>query len=59
MVYRSVSMHLVGQFLHGEPAGLDGLQKFFSDIDRPKRAFFGRLNKALQRDAGPILRHFS
>lgn len=52
MVYRIVSMHLVGQFLHGEPAGLDGLEKLFSDIDRLNRAFFGRLNSAVQRDAG-------
>jgi hypothetical protein len=31
---------------------LDGLEGFFSDIDRLNQAFFGRLNRAVQRDAG-------
>jgi hypothetical protein len=52
MVYRIVSMHLLGCFLRGEPVGLDGLDAFFSDIDRLNHAFFGRLNRAVQRDAG-------
>jgi hypothetical protein len=52
MVYRIVSMHLVGHFLRGEPVGLDGLDGFFSDIDRLNHAFFGRLKRAVQRDAG-------
>lgn len=52
MVYRIVSMHLLGCFLRGEPVGLDGLDRFFSDIDRLNHAFFGRLNRAVQRDAG-------
>ncbi len=51
MVYRIVSMHLFGCFLRGEPVGLDGLQGFFSDIDRLNHAFFGRLKRAVQRDA--------
>ncbi len=51
-VYRIVSMHLMGCFLRGEPASLDGLDEFFSDIDRVNRAFFARLNHAVQRDAG-------
>lgn len=51
MVYRIVSMHLLGRFLRGEPAGLDGLKEFFSDIDQLNRAFAGRLNRAAQRDA--------
>jgi len=51
-VYRILSMHLMGRFLRGEPAGLDGLDGFFSDIDRLNQAFFGRLNRAVQRDAG-------
>ena len=51
-VYRIVSMHLLGCFLRGEPVGLDGLDAFFSDIDRLNHAFFGRLNRAVQRDAG-------
>ena len=52
MVYRIVSMHLMGQFLRDEPAGLDGLKEFFADIDRLNHAFFARLNRAVQRDAG-------
>ncbi len=52
IVYRIVSMHLMGRFLLGESAGLDGLDEFFSDIDRLNRAFFARLNRAVQRDAG-------
>lgn len=52
MVYRIVSMHLLGCFLRGEPVGLDGLNEFFSEIDRLNHAFFGRLNRAVQRDAG-------
>jgi hypothetical protein len=51
-VYRIVSMHLLGHFLRGEPVGLDGLDEFFSDIDRLNHAFFGRLKRAVQRDAG-------
>jgi len=52
MVYRIVSMHILACFLHGEPVGLDGLDQFFSDIDRLNHAFFGRLNRAVKRDAG-------
>lgn len=52
MVYRIVSMHLLGHFLRGEPGGLDGLKEFFSDIDKLNHAFSGRLNRAVQRDAG-------
>lgn len=52
MVYRIVSMHLMGGFLRGEPVRLDGLDEFFSDIDRLNRAFFVRLNHAVERDAG-------
>jgi Domain of unknown function (DUF6901) len=51
-VYRIASMHLFGCFLRGEPVGLEGLDRFFSDIDRLNQAFFGRLNRAVQRDAG-------
>ena len=51
VVYRIVSMHLFGCFLRGEPAGLEGLSGFFSDIERLNQAFFGRLNRAVQRDA--------
>jgi len=51
-VYRIVSMHLMGQFLRGEPAGLEGLKEFFADIERLNHAFFARLNRAVQRDAG-------
>lgn len=52
VVYRIVSMHLMGHFLRGEPVSLDGLDSFFSDIDRLNHAFFGRLKRAVQRDAG-------
>lgn len=52
MVYRIVTMHLMGCYLRGEPVGLDGLDGFFSDIERLNHAFSGRLNRALQRDAG-------
>ena len=52
MVYRIVSMHLLGCFLRGEPVGLDGLNEFFSEIEQLNHAFFGRLNQAVQRDAG-------
>ena len=51
-VYRIVSMHILGCFLRDEPVGLDGLDQFFSDIDRLNHAFFGRLNRAVKRDAG-------
>ena len=51
MVYRIVSMHLLSCFLRGESVTLDGLDGFFSDIDRLNHAFFGRLNRAVQRDA--------
>ena len=51
VVYRIVSMHLFGCYLRGEPAGLDGLDGFFSDLERLNQAFFGRLNRAVQRDA--------
>ena len=51
-VYRIASMHLLGCYLRGEPVGLDGLEAFFSDIDRLNRAFSGRLQLAVQRDAG-------
>lgn len=51
-VYRIVSMHLLGCFLRGEPVGLHGLHEFFSEIDRLNHAFFARLNRAVQRDAG-------
>ncbi len=50
-VYRIVSMHLLGCFLRGEPVGLDGLDEFFSAIDRLNHAFFARLSRAVQRDA--------
>lgn len=52
VVYRIVSMHLMGCFLRGEPAGLEGLDGFFADVDRLNHAFFGRLKRAVQRDAG-------
>jgi hypothetical protein len=51
-VYRIVSMHLLGHFLRGEPVGLEGLDEYFSDIDRLNQAFFARLKRAVQRDAG-------
>ena len=51
-VYRIVSMHLMGCHLRGEPVGLDGLDGFFSDIERLNHAFSGRLKRAVQRDAG-------
>jgi len=51
VVYRIVSMHLMGQFLRGEPADLQGLDGFFADIDRLNHAFFKRLKRAVQRDA--------
>lgn len=52
MVYRIVSMHLMGGYLRGEPAGLDRLDGFFSDIEKLNHAFSGRLNRAVKRDAG-------
>ena len=52
MVYRIVSMHLMGCHLRGEPLGLDGLDRLFSDIERLNHAFSARLNRAVQRDAG-------
>ena len=51
-VYRIVSMHLLGCYLRGEPAGLDGLEKFFSDLETLNHAFFARLTRAVERDAG-------
>lgn len=51
-VYRIVSMHLLGCHLRGAAAGLDGLDELFADIDRLNHAFFGRLKRAVQRDAG-------
>jgi hypothetical protein len=51
-VYRIVSMHLLGCFLQGQSSGLDGLDKFFADIELLNQAFCGRLNRALKRDAG-------
>lgn len=51
MVYRVVSMHLMGHYLQGEPVGLDGLRQFFDDIDRLNHAFAGRLIRAVERDA--------
>ena len=51
-VYRIVSMHLMGCFLRGEPVGLDGLGGFFYDIEVLNHAFFARLSRAVQRDAG-------
>jgi hypothetical protein len=51
-VYRIVSMHLMGCFLRGEPLELNGLDVFFSDIEKLNQAFFGRLNRAVERDAG-------
>jgi hypothetical protein len=51
-VYRIVSMHLLGCFLRGEPAGLEGLDGLFSDIDQLNHAFSDRLKRAAQRDAG-------
>ena len=52
MVYRIVSMHLTGSFLRGEAAGLEGLDRLFADVDRLNHAFFARLKRAPQRDAG-------
>jgi hypothetical protein len=52
MVYRIVSMHLTGCFLRGEPANLDALGRFLSDIEKLNRAFSGRLRSGMQRDAG-------
>ena len=52
LVYRIVSMHLMSCLLRGEPLGLDALDRFLSDIDRLNHAFFGRLNSAVERDAG-------
>lgn len=52
VVYRIASMHLFGCFLRGEPVDLDGLVGFFSDLERLNHAFSGRLNRAVQRDAG-------
>lgn len=51
-VYRIVAMQLMGCFLHNEPLDLHGLDSFFSDVERLNQAFFGRLNRAVQRDAG-------
>jgi len=51
-VYRIVSMHLLGCFLRGEHVGLEGLDGFFAEIDKLNQAFFGRLNRAVERDAG-------
>lgn len=52
MVYRIVSMQLTGCFLRGEPVGLYGLDALLADIDQLNHAFSGRLNRAVQRDAG-------
>ncbi len=52
MVYRIVSMHLMGRYLRGKPAGLEGLDRILADIDTLNHAFAGRLNRAVQRDAG-------
>lgn len=52
VVYRIISMHLLGCFLRGEAAGLQGLREFFADIERLNQAFSGRLNRAAERDAG-------
>lgn len=52
LVYRIVSMHVMDRLLRGEPPGLDGLDGFLSDIDRLNHAFFGRLKRAVERDAG-------
>ena len=52
LVYRIVSMHVMGRLLHDESVGLDGLDRFLSDIDRLNHAFFGRLKRAVERDAG-------
>lgn len=51
-VYRIVAMHLFGCFLRGKPGSLDGLHGFFSNVDQLNQAFFNRLNRAVQRDAG-------
>ena len=52
MVYRIVTMHLMGRYLRGKPAGLEGLERILTDIDTLNHAFAGRLNRAVQRDAG-------
>ena len=52
MVYRIVSMHLMGCFLRGEPVGLDGLDGFLAEIDGLNHAFSNRLKNAAQSDAG-------
>ncbi len=52
MVYPAVPMYIMGHFLRGEPVGSDGLDGFFSAIDRLNHAFFGRLKCAVQRDGG-------
>lgn len=51
-VYRIISMHLLGCFLHGESVDLHRLREFFADIERLNHAFSGRLNRAAERDAG-------
>ncbi len=51
-VYRILSMHLVGSFLDHQPFDLDGLATYFSDLDRLNHAFFARLERAVERDAG-------
>jgi hypothetical protein len=50
-LYRVAAMHLFGCFLRGEPASLDGLQRFFDDLDRLDRAFAERLRAAAEKDA--------
>jgi len=50
-LYRVAAMHLFGCFLRGEPASLDGLRQFFSDLDRLDHAFAERLRVAAEKDA--------
>ncbi|MFM9969493.1 MAG: DUF6901 family protein [Burkholderiales bacterium] len=52
VVYRMASMHIFGCFLEGQPANLQGLERFFADIDTLNHAFARRLKRALESDAG-------
>jgi hypothetical protein len=52
LVYRIVSMHLMGRYLRDKPADLKGLERTLADIDTLNHAFAGRLNRAVKRDAG-------